>query len=176
MKLLRTATALVLTALVFTACDSLTGVSTSDLAGMWDAEEFSYTDNTGRTNPVTNEPLSLDVISDLNGALALDVDENGAFTGTVTIPTVTVDTAGNTVPAPVGGTLTVDGDSLKIDFDAATEALGFFGDFGATFTLEEDVLTFTNDATTFNFLPLEAQLELEPAGDVSATLQGRFVR
>lgn len=166
MKLLRTAGVLVLSALALTACDDddTTGVDTADLAGMWNATRFEYTDDTGRTFPNSSEPLSIDAIA-VGGTVALDVQSDGQFTGTINIPSLTDG------DQAIGGTITVvTADSLAIEFDQSTIDLGLFDSFEAEFTLGADVLTFINRDAAFDFLLLEQQLGLENQGEVAATL------
>jgi hypothetical protein len=172
MKLLRTASVLVLSAFVLSACDEdPVGIVIADLAGMWNATQFEYTDN-------AIPSFSIDAISDAGGAVSLDVAESGAFTGTIMIPGLTVNPAtGETITVDIGGTLSIDGDILTVDFNAATEALGLFGDFDATFELSGDVLTFVNDDTSFDFPDaIEEQAGIGAREAVPATLSTRFTR
>ena len=165
-ELFRTAGVLVLSVLALTACDDddATGVDTADLAGMWNATEFAYTDDTGRTFPNSSEPLSIDAI-DVGGTVTLDVESDGQFTGTINIPTLTDG------DQAIGGTITVlTADSLAIEFDQPTLELGLFDSFEAEFTLGADVLTFINRDTSFDFVLLEQQLGLANEGEVAAIL------
>lgn len=172
MKFLRTASVLVLSVLVFAGCeDDATGVEIADLAGDWTATQFEYTDN-------SIPALSLDAISDAGGTVTLSVAESGAFTGTLSIPGLTVDpSTGATITVPIGGTFSISGDTLSIDFNAATEGLGLFGDFDATFELNGDTLTFVNEDSSFDFPDaIEQGAGLPVRGDVSATLTVTVVR
>ena len=162
MKSLRTATVLVLSLFVLTACDDddTTSAEVADLAGAWNTTQFEYTDN-------ANPTFSLDVISTLGGSLTIDVTESGSFTGSVDIPNVTPG------PLPIGGTFSINGDSLSVDFNAQTEAYGLVDDFDAAFTLSGggNVLTLTNDDVMYDFDDtLEAGAGLEQRGEVSATV------
>lgn len=170
MKLLRTAGVLVLSALALTACgDSTTSVEIADLAGSWSATRFEYTD---QANPF----FSIDAISDVGGTLNVDVQESGAFSGSLRVPGLTVDGTGATITVPVGGTFSINGSTLSVDFDAATEALGLFSDFDASFDLSGDVLTFTAD-TNFDFPDnLEELAGIGARGEVPATVTVRLVR
>lgn len=171
MKLLRTASVLVLSALVLTACDeSTTSVEIADLAGAWTATQFEYSDQ-------AVPGFSIDAISDAGGTLNVTVQESGAFTGDLRVPGLTVDGTGQTITVPVGGTFSIDGNTLLVDFDAATEALGLFGDFDASFNLNGDVLTFTTEDTTFDFPDqLEELAGIGARGAVPATLTVRLER
>lgn len=165
MKLLRTASVLVLSAFALTACDEgVTDVEVADLAGTWNATQFEYTDQEYST-------FSIDAISDAGGSVSLTVQESGAFVGTINIPNLTPG------ELPIGGTLSINGDSLVVDFDANTESYGLFSDFTASFDLDGDVLTFVNDDTTFDFPDtLEEQAGLPVREAVPAILSTRFVR
>ena len=171
MKFLRTVGVLALSAFVFTACDDATGVEVADLEGNWSATQFEYIDS-------NVSGFSLDAISDAGGSLTLDVAADGSFTGTLSIPGLTVNpNTGETITLPIGGSFSINGDTLSIDFDSTTEGYGLFGDFDATFTLDGDVLTFTNPATTFDFpdaIEEAAGIGARPAVDVS--LEVRLVR
>ncbi|HUE77052.1 MAG TPA: hypothetical protein VMM83_03855 [Longimicrobiales bacterium] len=157
MKLYRSGGALVMAAALFAACDD-TGtdpVVMADLAGSWEASSFRYTD-------AENSQITLDIITDAQGSLTLDITSTGAFTGLVIIPGVTPEGG-----YPVGGTLTLDADAgtIFVDFNAASEAL--FSDFTATFTLNEagNILTWTNPDTSFDFPD-----SFDPRGEVAAVL------
>ncbi len=157
MKLYRSAGALLVAAALFSACDD-TGtdpIVTADLAGSWEASSFRYTD-------AENSQLSLDIITQAQGSLDLDITSTGAFTGLVIIPGTTPEEG-----VPVGGTLTVDGEAgtVFVDFNAATEPI--FSDFTATFTLNEarTILTWTNPDTSFDFPD-----QIDPRGEVAAVL------
>lgn len=174
MKFPRTLGVLTLAALALTGCDDegSTGVEIDSFAGLWNASQFEYTDDTGRTVPGTGTPVSVDAIS-LGGSVVLDVESSGAFTGNVTIPTLTPETG-----VPVSGTISlVDQNTLSIDFDETTLAIVcatpetcLFSSFDAEYSLNGDVLTFVNDDTEFDFAAIETFLGLEPAGTVDATL------
>lgn len=172
MKLLRTASVLVLSAFALTACDDdATGVEIADLAGLWNATQFEYSDN-------ANPSFSLDAVADAGGEVTLDVSESGSFSGTLMIPGLTVDpSSGETITLPIGGTLAVDGENLTVNFNDTTLSYQIFGNFVATFTLEGDVLTFVNDDTSFDFPDsIEEQAGLGARGAVAATLTTRFTR
>ncbi len=175
MKFLRTASVLALAVFAFTAtaCDdsSTTGVEIADLEGMWTATQFEYSDN-------ATPSFAIDAVSDAGGSVTLDVAADGSFTGTISIPGLTVNpTTGETITLPIGGTISVDGDSLSVNFNAETEAYGLFGDFDASFELNGDVLTFVNTDSSFDFPDaLEEQAGIGARGEVSATLTTRFTR
>lgn len=169
MKLARAATVLALSAFVFTACDDdPSGIEISALAGLWNATQFEYNDDTGDA-----PGFGVDAISDANGSVTLDVDADGDFTGTLNIPGLTPQAL------PIGGTITlIDQNDLHIDFNETTEGYGLFGDFDASFTLVGDVFTFHNPDTSFDF-PDEVEDAVVPGGArgvVDATLTATFVR
>lgn len=168
MKLHRAAGALALLGTLLAGCDdggTEPGIVTADLAGSWDASSFRYTD--------ANDPsLSFDIITQAQGTLHLDIAESGAFNGQVRIPGVTVHPeTGETITVDVAGTIEVTSSTtVDVDFDAATEAMGLFSDFTATFTLNEarTQLTWTNPDTSFDFPDaLEGD---NPRGSVDAVL------
>lgn len=172
MKVLRAASVLVLSAFTLTGCDDATGVEIADLAGVWNATQFEYSE-------IGGAGFSIDAITQAQGTVTLDVQANGSFTGTVRIPGLTVNPAdGSTVTIPIGGTISLINDSnLAIDFNSATEALGFFGDFDAAFTLSGDTLTFINEDTQFDFPDaLEVQALGAARGPVPVDLTVTLVR
>lgn len=171
MNRLRTASVLALSALALAACDeSTTSVEIADLAGSWSATQFEYADP-------SFPGFSIDAISDAGGTLNVTVQESGAFSGDLRVPGLTVDGTGQTITVPVGGTFSINGSTLSVDFDAATEALGLFGDFDASFDLNGDVLTFTTEDTTFDFPDqLEELAGIGARGPVPADLTVRLVR
>lgn len=159
MKLFRSAGALLMTTALFTACDD-TGtdpIVMADIAGSWEASSFRYSD-------ASNSQLSLDIITQAQGSLVLDITSTGAFTGTVNIPGTTPEGG-----LDVGGTLTLDADAetIDVDFNTATEQAGLFSDFTAAFSLSEagDILTWTNSDTSFDFPD-----QIDPRGEVDAVL------
>lgn len=164
-----------LSALAVTACDDdPTGVQIADLAGFWTATEFTYSDATG-----DHPGFGIDAIATGGGTITLDVTQTGAFSGELSVPGLTVHpVTGETVTVEIGGTISLlDDETLHIDFDQATEQLGFFADFDADFTLVGNVLTFVNEDTTFDFPdPLELQTLGEARGPVAATLTATFRR
>ncbi|MFO7892863.1 MAG: hypothetical protein R6U63_03930 [Longimicrobiales bacterium] len=166
MKLLRTASVLVLSAFALTACDDdATGVEIDDLAGLWNATQFEYTDQ-------DNTAFSVDVIGDLAGSLSLDVSEDGSFTGTIEIQLL------ETGPVPMQGTFSINGDTLSIDFTGQASAAGLVSNIEAAFTLNGDVLTLTNDDVSFDFPDtFEASTDgIEVRGEVPAILEVRLSR
>lgn len=181
MKLLRTATVLVLSVFALTACDDdATSVEIADLAGMWNATQFEYSD-------AENTAFAVDAITLVEGSsVTLDVEESGSFSGTIRVPGLTVDpTTGETITIPLSGTLSVDGNLLNVEFDQQTLAITcpteeqcLFESFVATFELSGDVLTFRNADTTFDFPDtIEAATPgVEVRGAVPAILEARFER
>jgi hypothetical protein len=163
--------------IVLTAgCDDATGVQIADLAGFWNATLFEYDDTTG------DQPgFGLDVVGEWDGSATLDIAEDGTFTGSLLIPDVTVDPGtGASGRVAIGGTLSiVDPDSLRFDFNAATEALPGtpLSDFTAAFVLAGPVFSFTADDVMFDFPDAFEQTYLGSSrGAVSARLEARFER
>lgn len=175
MKNFRPAAVLVLSALAMSACDDddSTGVTIADLEGQWEASSFAYTD-------AANPNFSIDAVQTVGGTVTLDVEENGAFEGTLYVPGLTQNPANpnQTITVPIGGTLRIlDQRTLEVDFDGQTESLGLFDDFEADFALNGDVLTWENDDTSFDFPDsLEESAGLDARGDVDATLTATFTR
>ncbi|MFW5952321.1 MAG: hypothetical protein ACOCVZ_09420 [Gemmatimonadota bacterium] len=172
MKLVRAVGVVVLATVAFTACDEdTTGVEVSDLSGFWNSTQFEYSD-------VTGEAPGFGV----DGTVTLDVETDGSFTGTLTMPRVTVDPeTGETVTVDIGGTLSIgeDAETLSIDFDAETEAIPaqpLMDIDDAPFSLGGGVLSFTHE-TTFDF-PGELEVEVLGAerGEVAVRVSARFER
>lgn len=176
MKFARFVSVFVLAIFAVAACDEAdpSGPVVADFAGFWNATQFQYDDATGDF-----PGFGIDAIAEANGTITLDVEESGAFSGTLRIPNLTVNPqTGETITIPIGGTISLIGDNtLSIDFNEATEQFGFFGDFDASYTLTGDVLTFVNDDTSFNFPDaVEQQFLGTTRGSVAATLTARFER
>ena len=174
MKLTRSVAVLALSVFALGACDDdSTGPVIADLQGEWTATNFTYTD-------ANIEGFSLDAVEDANGTITLDVAQDGSFTGTLFVPGLTQNPANpsETLEVPIGGTLDlVDDNTLSVDFDGSTEAFGFFSDFDAEYELDGDVLTWSNDDTTFDFPDeIEEQVGVPVREDVDAMLTARFVR
>jgi hypothetical protein len=175
MKLARTLGVLTLAVFAVAACDDddTTGVEIDSFAGLWNATQFEYTDDSGRTLPGTSTPPSIDLISS-GGSVTLDVDANGEFAGSLVAPGLTPEGG-----VPISGMISlVNDNTLSIDFDATTLAIVcptpeacLFESFDATYNLNGDVLTFVNDDTEFDFAPIESFVGLDPAGTVDATLE-----
>ena len=146
-------------------------IEIADLAGSWTATRFEFTDH-------AYPALSIDAISDADGTLNLTIQESGAFQGTLRVPDITVDPqSGETITVPLGGTFSINGSTLIVDFNAATEAFDLLSDFEADFTLRDDVLTIVNDDSSFDFPDdIEQLFGAPPRGDVPVTLTVRLVR
>lgn len=175
MKFARIVSVFVLAIFAVVACDEegTTGPTVAAFAGFWNATQFQYDDATG-----DHPGFGIDAIGDAGGTVTLDVEESGAFSGTLRIPNLTVNPqTGETITIPIGGTISLIGDNtLSIDFDAATEQFGFFGDFDASYTLTGDVLTFVNEDTSFDFPDQFEEQFATVRGRVAATLTARFER
>lgn len=175
MKIVSAASLLALATITVPACgDDPVGIEVAELAGFWNGTQLEYDDITGDA-----PGFGLDAVADAGGILTLAIEENGSFTGLVEIPDVTLNPqTGETVGVTIGGILSiVDPNTLSIDFDAATEALGPFTDFDAEFTLQAGVLTFVVEETTFDFPdPLEEEILGESRGAVAATLSVTLVQ
>jgi hypothetical protein len=177
MMFVRALSVALLATFALAACDEdPTGVEIADLAGFWTATEFSYDDQTGDA-----PGFNIDVVSaTVGGTVTLDVSESGTFTGTVRIPGLTVDPGtGETITMPIGGTISLISDeTLSIDFNAETEQLGFFSDFDADFTLSDNLFTFINEDTTFDY-PDAIEETILPGGArgaVTVDLRAEFSR
>jgi hypothetical protein len=141
MKVSSATSALLLYACALTGCtDDAMSIEVTDFAGFWTATQFEYEEIGGAA-------LTVDAIDSGGGSVTLDVAPGGAFTGHARVPGLTVDGVGRTVTVPVAGRIEpLSDDVLRIEFDAATEALGFFANVEAGFDLHGNVLTF--DAET----------------------------
>ena len=174
MKLNRSLAILALSAFALGGCDDdSTGPVVADLQGEWTATNFAYTD-------AENQTFSLDAVEDAGGEVTLDVAQDGSFTGTLMIPGLTQNPANpsETLTIPIGGRLElIDDETLRVDFNGNTEGLGFFSDFDAEYTLDGDVLTWTNEDTTFDFPDdIEESAGIGARGEVDAILTARFTR
>ena len=145
MKVPCTASALLLSACVLAGCtDDAMSIEIRDFAGAWTATEFRYEEIGGAA-------LTVDAMDPGDGAVTLDVAPGGAFAGQARVPGLTVDGTGRTVTVAVGGRIEpLSDDLLRVDFDTATEALGFF-DLEAEFDLHGNVLTFVDGDTRIDF-------------------------
>lgn len=147
MKLMRAAAFGLLAATVGLAgCDDdddPTGPDISAFAGTWTATEIRYTSNQdpNRQLEITN-PL-------VGGGLTLDIEVDGDFTGTITIPG-----AGT---FNLKGDVTLEGDNeADVDFDWTGSPFENapqkpIEDFTATYVLQGNNLTFTRTDATFHF-------------------------
>lgn len=172
MKLLRATGVLLLSTFALTGCDESTGVELADLAGAWVATQFEYEE-------IGGAGFVIDAISTAGGTVTLDVQESGSFAGTIRVPGLTHHPqTGEVITVNIGGTIDlIDDENLSIDFDQATEMLGLFGDFDASFELDGDVLTFVNDDTEFDFPDAQEQQLLGQArGEVPSTLTVTLTR
>lgn len=172
----RALSAAALIVLTATGCDDSTSVEIAELAGFWNATLFEYDDATD-----DRPGFGLDVIGEGEGSATLDIAEDGTFTGSLDIPDVTIDPGtGASGAVEIGGTLfIVDPDSLRFDFDAATEGLPGtpLADFTAAFVLAGPVFSFTADDVTFDFPDAFEQTFLGSSrGPVAARLEARFER
>lgn len=155
MKLIRTTGfALLLSTSFLVGCDDSTGPSTPELfVGAWSATSFSYTD-------ASDASLSLDIITQLGGSLAIVVEDDLSFTGTLNIPNVTPTTL------PIGGDISLNAaqDSVTVIWNATTASYmtpdsencpggRLLEDFTASFSFNETqtVLTLTETDADFNF-------------------------
>ncbi|MFW6039987.1 MAG: hypothetical protein ACOC9N_02805 [Gemmatimonadota bacterium] len=137
-----------------------TGPSVADIAGTWDAAEFHIQ---GTEDPETQ---NLPIVPDMGGSFETTIQDDGSFTATLVIPDPTSEEEPQ--PIPLTGTLSIDGDTLTVDFDATTEALGF-DDFTAEYTFGGDTFDWFSDSIDFDFpaddvdgeVPATISVELE---------------
>jgi hypothetical protein len=111
----------------------------ADFEGSWEATTY-------RLTHVQIPAITLEVIS-LGVTLEMDADDSGAFTGSAVIPAAL---AGQDLDLDFGGTFSLVGqDSLVIDF--IPEYPPFLTQTRAAFQLAGNVLTLTDQDTTFDF-------------------------
>lgn len=119
----------------------------SMFAGAWTATTVQYTAH-------ADAQRSLDIVQ-FGGALSLNIDSDGDFSGSLTFP--------GEDPIPLSGSVTLVGNNqADIDFVWPAGVTPPIEDFRATYTLQGDNLTFTRPSTMFHFpgqsAPEEASL------------------
>jgi hypothetical protein len=130
--------ALIATVALTSACDDdLTGLVISDFQGTWTATAIQFTAHADPSRTLNLVPLG--------GGLVLNLDANGNYTGTFSVP--------GEQPIPITGTVTLVSDTqADIVFNwpaAVTEPP--IANFRADFELRGNNLTFTRQSTTFPF-------------------------
>lgn len=146
MKLARSFVALMAVA-ALTACDDDgDGDDPVNLAGVYTVSEFRYTADSGSPSvDLAGIPASS---GGPYGILDMTVDEDHSFEGTLKLLV-------NGVPMTfdAGGDIVLTGDdNIRINFDAATQALGILDAFEeGTYSMVVNTLTITLPNVTFNF-------------------------
>jgi hypothetical protein len=106
------------------ACGDSTGVQLADLAGTWNITLLEFSEVGGSA--------TVDLIADLSGTATIDIESDGAYTLTVTVQGVpetetgTITVVGNEITLAGAsdaalGTISRNGDTVTIDFDAGVE-------------------------------------------------------
>ena len=149
MKLTRSFVAIMAIA-ALTACDDEddpTDEGDPNIAGDYDVSEFRYTDD---DNPAIT--FNLSSLTPPNGPLGITqmtVAADNSFEGTLVLPEFGA--------IDIGGDIefTGDDDEVRIDFDAATDAIGALDDFeDGTLELSGNTITIVLPDVTFNFSDL----------------------
>lgn len=164
MKLARSFVAIMAIA-ALTACDDDDDPTDTDpnIAGTYTVTEFRYTaDQTGGP--------SVDLASIPAGSggpygiLTMTVASDNSFTGSLKLPTST-----GPQTFPIGGDIEFTGGSnVRIDFNAATDALGQLDDFeDGTLTMSGNTITIILPDVTFDYGVLTGT----PSGDVDSSLR-----
>lgn len=166
MRFARSAVMLLALAVAATACDDDDDPIDPDpnpeaeLAGTYDVQTFEYEADDG------SQSFDLATVPPANGGplgiVDMIVEEDGSFEGTLKLP---VDGAIQTFDA--GGDIEITGaGAVRIDFDAATDALEILDDFeDGTYALANDVLTLILPDVTFDFTqsgaePVDSELTI----------------
>lgn len=149
MKLVRNAVMVTFMAAAVAACDDdgdTTGIEVSALAGVYSVQTFEYEEDDG------DNSFDLATVPAQQGGpwgiISMTVATDGSFDGVMKLP------SGGTVQEfDVGGDIEITGDNtMRIDFDAQTDALGILDDFeDGTFSLNGNTLTLVLTDVTFDF-------------------------
>ena len=149
MKLARNAVMVMFMAAAVAACDEEgdpTGIEVSALAGVYSVQTFEYEADDGSNS------FDLATVPATQGGpwgiLDMTVATDGSFEGEMKLPTPQ-----GVQTFAVGGDIAITSDStMRIDFDAQTDALGLLDDFeDGTFTLNGNTLTLVLTNVTFDF-------------------------
>ena len=145
-----------------TACD---GDDDDDddvnLEGVYAVSSFTYTADSGAPSvDLAGIPAAQ---GGPYGILSMTVQEDHSFSGSLKLPT-----AGGPQTFPIGGDITLTGSNdIRIDFNAATQALGVLDPFEeGTYDLDGNTLTIELPNVTFDFGALAGT----PSGDVESDL------
>ena len=162
MKLARTFVAVMAIA-AFTACEEDDdGDDPISLAGTYLVTEFRYTADSGAPSvDLAGIPAAQ---GGPYGILDLTVAADHSFDGSLKLPT-----AGGPMTFDIGGDITLEsGDDIRIDFDAATQALGVLDPFEVgTYTMSGNTLTIILPNVSFDFGALAGT----PSGEVESDLR-----
>lgn len=149
MKLARNAVMVIFMAAAVAACDDdgdTTGIDVSALAGVYSVQTFEYEEDDGP------QRFDLATVPPQNGGpwgiVSMTVESDGSFDGVMKLPS-----EGTVMTFDVGGDIEITGDNtMRIDFDAETDALGILDDFeDGTFSLNGNTLTLVLTDVTFDF-------------------------
>ena len=168
MKLARTFVA-VLAITAVTACDDEDDPTDGDpnIAGEYDVTQFEY-----ESDEAGGPSVDLATIPPAQGGpygiTQMTVAADNSFEGEIRLPT-----GGGPVTFDVGGDIDfTGGDAVRIDFDAATDALGLLDDFeDGTLELEGNTITIVLPNVTFNFHDVNPAAEDEEV-DADLTIVG----
>lgn len=117
-----------------------------DIAGVYTVSEFRYTaDEGGQSVDLAGIP---ETSGGPYGILSMTVATDNSFTGSLKLPTPT-----GPVTFPIGGDIEfTGGNTIRIDFNEATDALQQLDDFeDGTFSLVGNTLTIVLPNVTFDF-------------------------
>ncbi|MBW3554110.1 MAG: hypothetical protein KY466_11395 [Gemmatimonadetes bacterium] len=149
MKLARNAVMAMFLAATVAACDEVgdtTGPDVSALAGVYSVQTFEYVADDGSNS------FDLATVPAQQGGpwgiVSMTVETDGSFDGVMKLPS-----GGTIVTFPVGGVIQITGaNTMRIDFDAETDARGILDDFeDGTFSLNDNTLTLVLTDVTFDF-------------------------
>ncbi|HUF13385.1 MAG TPA: hypothetical protein VMN78_09815 [Longimicrobiales bacterium] len=146
MKLARSFVAIMAVAALTGCDDNGDGDPDPNIAGVYTVTEFRYTaDESGESIDLAGLPAS---VGGPYGILDMTVAADNSFTGTLKLPT-----PAGPQEFDIGGDIDfTGGNTLRIDFDAATDALGQLDDFeDGTFSMIGNTLTIILPNVTFDF-------------------------
>lgn len=148
MKLARNAVMMMFMAATLAACDEPIDPTpdVSILAGVYSVQTFEYESDDGENS------FDLATVPATQGGpwgiISMTVETDGSFDGVMKLPTPQ-----GIQTFPVGGDIEITGDNtMRIDFDAQTDALEILDDFeDGTFSLNGNILTLVLTDVSFDF-------------------------
>lgn len=163
MKLARSFVAIMAVA-ALTACDDGDDPEPPpSIAGVYTVSEFRYTSDAsgGPTVDLASIPAPQ---GGPYGILTMTVAADNSFSGSLKLPTAT-----GPQTFSIGGDITLQsGDDIRIDFNAATQALGVLDPFEVgTYTMSNNTLTIILPNVTFDYGALSGN----PSGAVDSNLR-----